>query len=552
MKIALAQLNPKVGDLQNNGRKILQFIQECQSPPLAPLTGGISTDLIIFPELAMCGYPPRDLLLQKQFVLECWNYLHEIIIPKTETPTLIGLPTIAENHRQLYNSVAYIKNKKLVQIIHKKLLPNYEVFNESRYFKAATMADFNDLVIDVNGKKVAVFICEDMLAVEDKFALYAQNPVDFLAGRIHLDLVVCCSASPFRKGHLDKRINFARAAQAKLTSHNASTPVVLVNQVGANDDLIFDGSSFVVGAAGQVLHLADRFKESLMICETNLPPSPLVRGNLASQGVLEMREALVLGIRDYFQKTGFQKAFIGLSGGVDSALVACLAVEALGKNNVTGVMMPSEYSSQGSIVDAERLARNLGIENKKIEIQPILQAFLEQSGLQSLTLAEENLQSRIRGSLLMGLANQEKGLVLATGNKSEFSVGYSTLYGDMCGALAPIGDLWKTQVWEMSKTFSTMPREIIDKPPSAELRPDQLDTDSLPDYKLLDDLLKAHIENGLCREQLLEHGFPEAIVNKVLKLLAVSEFKRRQAPIILKVSIHAFGSGWQYPVACER
>ncbi len=536
MRIVLAQINPKVGDLKNNADSMVQVIEFCQSR-------AEEIDLIVFPELSLTGYPPKDLLFQQSFIIETWETLNERVIPFTNIPTLIGVPSPTPNKKSLFNSAVLIENKNLKTIIHKKLLPNYEVFNESRYFTPGRLSSDDDLIINVKGHRVAVLICEDLLSTdEDKYDL-SQSPINFLAKQ-KLDLVVCLSASPYRFQQPEQRIKLAKTFQSKV-----NCPVALVNQVGANDDLIFDGSSFLIGAHGKLLQTVNEFKEEIIICNT--ASNENFSAKSPRKPVLELREALVLGIKDYFRKTGFKKAFLGLSGGVDSALVACLAVEALGKENVKGIMMPSKYSSEGSINDSQELIKNLGIEGKQIEIENILNSFLSETGLQSLTLAEENLQSRIRGNILMALANEEKALVLATGNKSEFSVGYSTLYGDMCGALAPIGDLWKTQVWEMAASFPEIPKQIISKPPSAELRPDQLDSDSLPDYAILDEILKGYIENGLSEKELQSKGLPIDAIKKALHLHKISEFKRRQAPIILKVSYNTFGSGWIYAVAAK-
>lgn len=574
-KIALAQINPTVGDLQGNAEKITNIVNGFQNSDSRP-------DLIVFPELSLIGYPPKDLLTNQAFLHKTQTVLKETIVPQISIPTLIGTVTECKNKRLLHNSALFIKDKQVQKIFHKKLLPNYEVFYEARYFQAGPMDSIDDLLLELNGKKIAILICEDLLSVDSFENYYSESPVVKLAELIQangqkenqqIDFAVCLSASPFRVKHLESRVGHAKSAAKKL-----SCPVALVNQVGANDDLIFDGSSFVVDEMGEIISIAKRFEEDVLsfgfslsaskienppqsgMSSSSRLPTPLSGGSqkrsellLPDKGGCEdlqtIKQALILGIRDYFYKTGFKKAFLGLSGGIDSALVAYLAKEALGAENVTAVMMPTNYSSEGSINDSEILVQNLGINKKLVRIQPILEAYLEETNLQSLTLAEENLQSRIRGSSLMALANQESALVLATGNKSEFSVGYSTLYGDMCGALSPIGDLWKTQVWELAKVCEGIPSQIITKPPSAELRPNQLDTDSLPDYKALDEILKYLIEYGWSQEQIVKKGFKTEEVLRVQKLLSKAEFKRRQAPIILKVSNHAFGSGWMWPVA---
>ena len=677
MKIALAQINPTVGDLKGNAHKIIQHVQKLNE----------QVDLVLFPELSLLGYPPKDLLLRKDFIDESLEILGQEIAPQIETPTLIGIVSKSWNTERLHNSVAFIHKGRIQQVFNKKLLPNYEVFNESRYFQPGKVENLNDFVFEINGKKIGVLICEDLLGAEINFAHYGFNPLDYLAKKTDLDLAVCLSASPFRQEKIQKRIQLARLAWEKL-----KCPIALVNQIGANDDLIFDGSSFVLDKNGELISQAKSFQEEILVCETTkqIPPSPLIRGNkienvdaealnrygtfnyntelldraktlrenptpteqriwdevLRSKQLLgykftrqkpignyildfycaellfaieidgeihnqnkeydqvrtnylngcgiqvirfnnievldsiehlkgeliktievqksklqappykgvggyspETKQALVLGIQDYFHKAGFKKAFIGISGGVDSALVAALAVEALGSENVTGIMMPSIYSSGGSLSDGQELINNLSIQSQTISIQTILESYLQGGVIQKLTLAEENLQARIRGNILMGLSGREGGLVLATGNKSEFAVGYSTLYGDMCGALAPIGDLWKTQVWKLAALFTEIPGQIIDKPPSAELKPNQLDIDSLPDYVLLDAILIDYIEYGLSAKEIEKKGFERSLVEKTIAMLHKAEFKRKQAPIILKISNVAFGSGWIQAIA---
>ncbi len=532
MKIALIQFNPKIGDLKNNTQSILNKIAQAKVH---------EPDLIVFPELSLIGYPPKDLLFNSSLLIQSWDLLNSEIIPQIQIPTLLGIISPTEHKNKFYNSMALIENKQLKQIFHKKLLPDYEVFNESRYFKAGALEKPEDLICEINKQKVAVLICEDLLAEN----IYTEsNPIEFLEKhQLKPDLIICSAASPYRAGQPEKRLQIGLSIQAKLKA-----PLAIVNQVGAQDDLIFDGSSFLL-VNNQINALAKGFEETILICETTSGRIHQIKD--LKQNIYEIKTALVLGIRDYFKKTGFTKAFIGLSGGIDSALVAVLAAEALKPENVYGILMPSKYSSAGSIQDSKILADNLKIQSQQIAIEKILENFLGSAGLSELTLAEENLQARIRGSLLMALANENKALVLATGNKSEFAVGYSTLYGDMCGALAPIGDLWKTQVWELAKICPEIPQSIIDKPPSAELRPNQLDCDSLPDYALLDQILKGLIEKGLSVKQLQNQGLPLAEIEKVFKLFSSAEFKRRQAPIILKVSKNAFGSGWLYPVAAK-
>ncbi|HEY9885955.1 MAG TPA: NAD(+) synthase, partial [Vampirovibrionales bacterium] len=425
MKIALAQINPVVGDLEGNSKKIIQVLKDTEE----------LIDLVVFPELSLTGYPPKDLLLQPSFVQKAQTVLEKKISPQVKKACLIGLPTSTGFNSKLFNSAAFIYQHKIVKYIHKKLLPNYEVFNEARYFEAAPMNRIEDFVIELEEQKIALMICEDLLATDDETNLYTEVPAQFLKKELQnnsssINLTICLSASPFRKGHINSRFQHAVSAAKLLNS-----PVVLVNQVGANDGLIFDGSSFAYDLKTNQFEKAKSFEENLIIIDTQSEDRNIETlgtsepKDIKNKTLLEIKQALVLGIKDYFTKTGFQKAYLGLSGGIDSALVACLASEALGPNNVTAVMMPSKYSSEGSLNDSEQLLKELGIKKEKVEIENILQTYLKTLDLDQLTLAEENLQSRIRGDILMAMANSNNALVLATGNKSEYAVGYSTLYG---------------------------------------------------------------------------------------------------------------------------
>ncbi len=543
MKICLAQINSKVADLKYNAEKICKLIESCQALPIEQ-----KPDLIVFPEMALTGYTPKDLLFHEGFRRDCQNILKEEIIIKITIPTLIG--SIHEEFGNLYNSVFFIEDKQIKKIIHKKLLPNYEVFNEKRYFSSGSSDKLSDYLIQVKKQNLGILICEDLLGLENNFEFNDFNNLEKLKNLSEkdnqsFDSIICLAASPFREGQPEKRLKILKKAHQ---DYFKASNFVLINLVGGQDDLIFDGNSLILNQNGELLYSAKSFEEEVKVIDLNQKletPNALPDKNKLQ----EIIGALILGIQDYFAKTGFKKAFIGISGGIDSALVACLAERALGSENVFGVMMPSKYSSEGSIKDSEKLLTNLKIKSKCISIEEILQVYLKQIGLSQLTLAEENLQSRIRGTTLMALANAEGALVLATGNKSEFAVGYATLYGDMCGAIAPIGDLYKTQVQEMSKFFSEIPTEIIIKPPSAELRPNQKDTDSLPDYAELDKILKFYLEDKLNAAEIIEQkGFSAELTKKIINLIKKAEFKRQQAPIILKVSGCSFGSDWLYSV----
>jgi NAD+ synthase (glutamine-hydrolysing) len=532
MKIAVAQINPLVGDIEGNLKKHLEIIEKFSAEADRP-------ELVVFPEMSLIGYPARDLLLHENIVEKAYTLLTEAA-GKFTLPALIGLPTIDEATHRLHNSVAYVNNGKIEKLIHKKLLPNYEVFYEQRYFTPAQINHPKDFSIDVNGRKLAVLICEDLLAVEKSEHLYARKPLDVISKSDGFYAAICCSASPYRLGQPQRRIHYAQVFQKTL-----GCPVILVNQIGAFDDILFEGTSFALNNRGSLMKVAEQFQEDFWTIDLSEENTAQVD---KESTIDEIKEALVLGIKDYFKKSGFKKAYLGISGGVDSALVAALAQKALGHENVYGIIMPTAYTSLESLKDAHSVVQNLGINSQTIDIEPILKSYLHEGKFNKLTLAEENLQSRIRGTLLMGLANDNGGLVLATGNKSEFAVGYSTLYGDMCGAIAPIGDLWKTQVWELAKTFLEINENIVSKPPTAELRPNQKDSDSLPEYEELDGILRLMIEKKLSREAVLKEGFDEEKVDRIFRLHKLSEFKRKQAPIILKVSNCAFGSGWMYPV----
>ena len=560
MRIALAQINPTVGDFSGNLKKIREFTERAVAE---------HADLVIFPELATCGYPPADLLEKESFVKRAEESLTEIAaLTKGEgRPAILCgsvLPVRQPTGKHVRNVAALLEAGEIRCLQQKMLLPFYDVFDEQRYFEPATQ---QSLVV-VKGQAVAITVCED--AWNDKMFWprlnYSIDPVEELMKQWAVlpqplsgpRLILNISASPYWHGKAEVR---QRMIGALAKRHNATA--VLVNQVGANDSLIFDGNSFVAGPDGEVHTQARGFVEDLVVFDTDNVPTKTVSvsdTNSETQTALTWK-ALVLGTRDYVRKCGFQKAILGLSGGIDSALVAVIAVEALGAENVQGIGMPSEFSSSGSVSDAEKLARNLGIPFSVVPVREIYTRFSE--SLQPFFagtpfgLAEENLQPRIRGSLLMALSNKTGALVLTTGNKSEMATGYCTLYGDMVGALAVIGDVYKTEVYALSR-YANREREIIPedtltKPPSAELRPDQKDTDSLPPYEVLDPILRAYIEDYCSAEEIAaRQNVSVDLVRSVIQLVERSEYKRQQAAPVLKVSKKSFGMGRRFPIAAKR
>ena len=549
MKIALAQINPTVGDFTGNIAKIVSASQRA---------AGSGARLTLFSELSVCGYPPADLLDKPSFLARCVTAVDELRQATATLPTavLIGvaLPAPSGSGNQAVNAAVLLDKGQVLLEQHKMLLPFYDVFDEQRYFAPAT----SQRVVELEGERLAVTICED--AWNDKnFWPQRLYPVDPIEDLMHQrpTLLINISASPFWHG---KRQIRQRMLAAIATHHKI--PVFLSNQVGGNDSLIFDGSSFGMAADGTLLAEAASFREDIVMAESSTVTGRVP--TLADAGADDETEAaygaLVLGTRDYILKTGFRKALIALSGGIDSALVAAIAVDALGAENVLGIGMPSQYSSTGSIEDSRKLAANLGI---RFEILPIADLFQEFTHtLQPVftgtkpDLTEENLQSRIRGTLMMALSNKFSSLVLTTGNKSEMAVGYCTLYGDMVGALAVIGDLVKTRVYALcrwvNRNGEIIPEAILTKPPSAELRPDQKDTDSLPPYDVLDPILEAYVERYESPSQIVEaYGFPPSTVEHVVHLVERTEYKRQQAAPVLKVTPKSFGAGRRFPIAAR-
>ena len=543
MRIVLGQINTTVGDFLGNSAKIIEYAQRARST---------RADLILFPELSICGYPPRDLVERPWFV-ERNRESAELIARETPGIAVIcGLVTPAKSStgKSVLNSAALLRDGKIAFVQSKRLLPTYDVFDEMRNFAPA---DHQQLIV-LDGNPVALTICED--AWNDKHfwdrRLYGVDPVEELigaGGKVLLNI----SASPF---YLHKR-EFRRDMLAAIAK-NYHVPVVFVNQVGGNDSLVFDGSSMVLGPDGRVIAQAKSFEEDFLCVDTETLTGdmhPQVEGEEASAYA-----ALVLGTRDYVRKCGFQRVVLGLSGGIDSALTACVAVDALGRKNVIGIGMPGAYSSQGSIDDSAELAKNLGIPFEVIPIGGIFDSYLQSlqpvfSGRKA-DVTEENVQARIRGSLMMAISNKFGALLLTTGNKSEIGVGYCTLYGDMCGGLAVISDVPKTLVYRLARYVNSrarvIPESTIEKPPSAELRPDQRDSDSLPPYEVLDTILEAYVEDNESAETIAaKHGYDLQLVRNVTRMVDKSEYKRQQAAPGIKISEKAFGFGRRYPIAAR-
>jgi NAD+ synthase/NAD+ synthase (glutamine-hydrolysing) len=548
VKIALGQINPTVGDFSGNAAKIIQFALEARSA---------GAGLILFPELAVCGYPPRDLVERPSFVARCRATVDRIAAETRGIAVICGMVTAAEadSGKKAMNSAALLREGRIDFIQSKMLLPTYDVFDEMRNFAPAK----SQQLFSFCGRQMALTICED--AWNDKRfwnrRLYGIDPVEELV-RAGGNFVLNISASPFWLGKRELRRDML-AAIAK----NQKVPVAMVNQVGGNDSLVFDGSSLVIAPDGQVIAQAKSFEEDLIYFDSQNLDSPNISGDMHPQVVGEeasVYEALVLGTRDYVHKCGFQRAIVGLSGGIDSALTASIAADALGSENVIGVGMPGPYSSRGSIDDARELAGNLRIRFELISIQEIYEAVRQTLapvfGELPQDVTEENIQSRARGLLLMSMSNKFGALVLSTGNKSELAVGYCTLYGDMVGGLAVISDVPKTLVYRLSAYVNSrrkvIPEATIEKPPSAELRPDQKDSDSLPPYDVLDAILEDFVEELCSAEQIARNRhFDLDLVRRVIRMIERSEYKRQQAAPGIKISSKAFGYGRRFPIAAK-
>jgi NAD+ synthetase len=544
VKIALAQINPTVGDFTGNIQKIVAASRRAAAE---------GARLAVFSELVLCGYPPADFLETPSFLARCRTAVDELAEATRDLPTAVlagvALPSEVGSGKPAVNAAVLLDGGQILLEQHKRLLPFYDVFDEQRYFATSRPQQ----VVELDGVRLAITICED--AWNDKNfwprRLYAIDPVEDLM-RQKPSVLINLSSSPFWHG---KRA--VRREMLAAIARRDGVPVLITNQVGGNDSLIFDGSSLALNARGELIAQAASFEEDLVLVD---PFNAQAIPNPNEDDTEAAYRALVRGTRDYVRKCGFKKVLVGLSGGIDSALVACIAADALGAENVLGIGMPSPYSSAGSIDDSRKLAANLGIRFELIGISGLFSEFTRAleplfAGTKPDT-TEENIQSRIRGGLLMALSNKYSALVLTTGNKSEMAVGYCTLYGDMVGALAVIGDLVKTRVYAVCRWINrneeVIPWAILDKPPSAELRPDQKDTDSLPDYEMLDPILEGYVERYETPEEIARaNGFSLELVQQVVRLVERSEYKRQQAAPVLKVTSKSFGSGRRFPIAVK-
>ncbi|UCD52036.1 MAG: NAD+ synthase [Phycisphaerales bacterium] len=536
MRVALGQFNATVGDLSGN-------VETMKGLWARAVEGG--ADLVVFPEMAICGYPPEDLVYKAHFVADNRVAAEQLAADCPDKTIVVGFVTRSGGH--VYNAAAVLEGGRITQVYHKCLLPNYSVFDEQRYFKSGTQP----LVISVGDVNVAVTICEDMWD--------SEWLTDFLAEARPIHLALNISASPFDVGKMESRGQIITRCASAL-----HCGVAYCNLVGGQDDLVFDGRSILADATGTIVARAQAFDEDLLIADiepdggkVSITPTQAVVAQ-PETALDEVYQALVLGTRDYTRKNGFKKVLLGISGGIDSALTAAIAIDALGAENVIGITMPSRFNSPETIADAKKVADNLGFELKTIAIEPILTPFNKSlsavPGWDDRGIAYENLQARIRGTILMSLSNQFGALVLTTGNKSETSVGYSTLYGDTAGGFAVIKDVPKTMVYQLCARMNELagreliPNDVITRPPSAELRPDQKDADSLPDYDTLDTILKGYVEQDKSARELVDAGLPVEEVNRVIRLVDLNEYKRRQSPPGIRITPKAFGRDRRLPI----
>jgi len=542
MKIALAQVNYLIGDFEGNTIKIVECIRKARLQ---------KADLVVFSELSVCGYPPRDFLEFDDFILRSNRQIDIIASECKDIAAIVGAPSVnmAPKGKPLFNSAYFLEGGKVKAIVNKTLLPNYDIFDEYRYFEPNR--SFN--IVEFQGLKIALTICEDIWNISDD-PLYIISPMDELAP-LKPDLMINISASPFNYNQLAERNVILERNTKKY-----KIPLIYVNHVGAQTELLFDGGSVVVDAKGDIREQCLFFEEDFKIVDMSLLETLSKVNPVAESNKIELiHDALVMGIRDYFKKLNFSKAILGLSGGIDSAVTLALAAQALGKDNVRPVLLPSRYSSDHSITDAIALAENLGCRYDQISIDRAFAAFEEslEPVFENIPfgLAEENIQARTRAVLLMGMANKLGYILLNTSNKSEAAVGYGTLYGDMCGGISVLGDVYKTDVFGLAhyinRHMEIIPINSITKPPSAELRPDQKDSDSLPDYDLLDQILFLYIEKRKGPSDIVKAGFDESVVNRVLRMVNSNEWKRQQTPPMLRVSYKAFGSGRRMPIVAR-
>jgi NAD+ synthase (glutamine-hydrolysing) len=568
-RIALAQINARVGDIEGNLNKVLRYLSSAKDS---------GVDIVCFPELSITGYPPEDLLLKPDFINDSIDAVQQVRKATENITVILGY---ADRKEDIYNAAAIIHDKKIVDVYHKRYLPNYGVFDENRYFQSGVRAP----VYKLGGVIFGVNICEDIW--------YPGDPTRRQALLGDAQIIINISSSPYYASKVA-----SRERMLMTRARDNSVNVVFCNMVGGQDELVFDGNSVVIGETGNIIARAKSFEEDLLIADINVnrvfrsrihdprrrkerhalelhsekaeiidisknpkqkeKPTIQLRIEDFYQKEEEIFRALVLGTKDYVSKNGFKKVAVGLSGGIDSALVAAIAVEAMGNDNVVGVAMPSRYSSKASVTDSEILSANLSLELLNIPIEKALKSYLQMFsdvfGGKKQDITEENLQARIRGNILMALSNKFGWLVLTTGNKSEMSVGYCTLYGDMAGGFAVIKDVPKTIVYKLSNFYNVskgsevIPSSILTKPPSAELRPEQLDTDSLPPYEVLDPILKAYVEDDLGIDEIVSRGFKRSMVKKIIKMVDQNEYKRRQAPPGIKITARAFGKDRRFPI----
>lgn len=539
MRIAISQLNLHIGNFEGNLAKMLTAVENAKKE---------QADLICFPELAVCGYPARDFFEFDDFIQRSQHSVDELRKVSHGIGIIVGSPTRnpVRAGKDLYNSAYLLYNGEVLGVQHKALLPTYDIFDEYRYFEPAT--EFKTVVF--KGKRIAMVICEDIWNLGNENPLYTICPLDEMMPE-KPDFIVNISASPFDYGHARSRIEVVRTnvLQYKI-------PMFYANQVGGQTDVIFDGGSLVVSPDGMVFDEMAYFQEDLRVYDLEKVQKGGLNREQPKDKIKLIHDALVLGIHDYFQKLGFKKAILGLSGGIDSAITAVLATKALGPENVRVLLLPSQFSSDHSIADARQLAETLGIQYDIVAIKPMFEAFetalASQFQGQPFNVTEENIQARVRGTLLMAMSNKFGHILLNTTNKSEMSVGYGTLYGDMCGGLAVLGDVYKTEIYELvkylNKDAEIVPQNTITKPPSAELRPGQKDTDSLPPYEVLDPLLYQYIECRQGPNELIAMGFDETLVKRVLRMVNINEFKREQAAPVIRISSKAFGMGRRMPI----
>lgn len=540
MKIALAQLNYHTGNFESNTQKIISGIRKAREA---------GASLAVFAELCVCGYPPRDFLEFRDFIRLCQESIERIAAECTDIAAIIGAPSINPQveGKDLFNSAYFLCNGKVEAIRHKTLLPTYDVFDEYRYFEPNR--EFS--IVQYQGKRLAITICEDLWNINHN-PLYITTPMDELVKQ-QPDLIINIAASPFSS--VQEKI---RRQVLQNNARKYQLPVVYVNHIGAQTELIFDGGSMYMNREGDIQEQLQHFTEDFRVVDTEITKSASNAEETAPV-IEQVRQALVLGIRDYFSKLGFRQAILGLSGGIDSAVVLALAAEALGAENVRAVLMPSVFSSEHSLSDSLQMVKKLGVAHDIIPITPVFDEL--QKSLQEIfrgkafDITEENMQARCRGMILMSMSNKFGYILLNTSNKSEMAVGYGTLYGDMCGGLSVIGDIYKQEVYALARHFNLedeiIPLNIIQKAPSAELRPDQKDSDSLPDYEVLDAILHLYIEERKGPAEIIEQGFEEATVKRVLKLVNMNEYKRHQTPPILRVSPKAFGMGRRMPIVAR-